>query len=96
MIEQLAMRFSGNTYDPEQDQSRLAVQLVAVREVMRDGRWRTLETISGLVGAPEASVSARLRDLRKARFGSWTVERRRIVAGAGLHEYRVTAKGATP
>jgi hypothetical protein len=38
---------------------------------------------------PEASVSAQLRNLRKARFGGWTVDKRRR-GESGTWEYRVS------
>ena len=84
--------FDGGTIDPAQDEARLTAQLQAVQAVMADGRWRTLRCIARRVNAPEASVSARLRDLRKERFGSWDVERRRVTRGQGLYEYRVKAR----
>src|SRR3954470_11943617 len=37
--------------------------LFAVYVVMQDGRWRTLAEIAFAAKAPEASVSARIRDL---------------------------------
>jgi len=40
-------------------------------------------------GGSEASVSARLRDLRKAKFGAHTIERQRV--SAGLFRYRMVA-----
>lgn len=83
--------FDGETIDPDLDNSRLGVQFAAVRALMLDGQWRTLADISALAHAPEASVSARLRDLRKPRFGAKTVERRR--RGEGLWEYRLVAEG---
>jgi len=55
---------------------------------MQDGEWRSLGEISRQTGDPEASVSAQLRHLRKARFGAHTVSRRRI--GAGLYLYQLT------
>jgi hypothetical protein len=57
---------------------------------MIDGQWRTLAEISAVIRCPEASVSARLRDLRKNKFGGYLVERRRRGAERrGLFEYRV-------
>ena len=83
-------RADGATYEPEFDEHRLGAQMRRVRAVMVDGEWRTLYELATLVGAPEASVSARLRDLRKRRFGSHVVERRRRGAPAhGLFEYRL-------
>jgi hypothetical protein len=82
--------FDGKTYDHVRDSARLGHELGRVWSVMRDGRWRRLTQIAMLAEAPEASVSARLRDLRKDRFGSHTVERRYVAAG--LWEYRVLPK----
>jgi hypothetical protein len=70
------------------DQRRLSRQLAAVQAYMADGSWRSLTDISRAVGAPEASVSARLRDLRKPKHGGFTVERRHVLNG--LFHYRVT------
>jgi hypothetical protein len=88
-------RFDGDTYEPGLDRSRLTGQLLRVYRVMRGGQWLTLREISEATSEEgaldsEASVSARLRDLRKARFGSHLVDRRRRGEGRrGLHEYRV-------
>lgn len=58
---------------------------------MNDGKWRTLSEISALTGDGEASISARLRDLRKDEFGGLNVDRRRRGdESRGLFEYRVT------
>jgi len=81
-------RFDGATFDQDKDGPRLHRQLETVKAWMLDGRWRTLAEINFATDVPEASVSARLRDLRKEKFGSYTVERRR--RSVGLHEYRVT------
>ncbi|MBN4048151.1 hypothetical protein JYU09_01065 [bacterium AH-315-O15] len=43
---------------------------------MTHNRWRTLAEIQGATGIPEASVSARLRDLRMGEFPRDTIERR--------------------
>lgn len=81
--------FGGDTFDPALDEDRLRRQLAAVRAEMFDGQWHTLHQLSLIVGAPEASVSARLRDLRKPKFGGFVVERRRVPGGNGLHIYRM-------
>jgi hypothetical protein len=83
------MTFGGNTFDEKLDGDRLRRQLAAVRAETSDGQWWTLHRLSLAVGAPEASVSARLRDLRKKKFGGYIVERRRIPNGNGLHMYRI-------
>ncbi len=87
----MADLFDGETYDAPLDENRLSRQLDRVRNLMLDGKWRTLFEIEQATGAPETSVSARLRDLRKIRFGNYCVERRRRgLPHLGLHEYRVT------
>lgn len=86
MSEQLQLNFDGPDLEKE-DHVRLAGQILAIFSVMQDRTWRTLAEIARVTGAPEASASAQLRHLRKARFGGHTVERRR--RGAGLYEYRL-------
>lgn len=81
-------RFDGETYDPTKDGPRLGAQLRRVLDLMSDGKWRSLGQISVLADAPAPSVSARLRDLRKPRFGGFTVQRRRV-SEDGLWEYRL-------
>ena len=81
--------FDGNTVTTE-DTPRLTTLLDRVRFVMSDEGWRTLQEIRARAGGSEAGVSARLRDLRKEKFGGYRVERRRRGEHArGLHEYRV-------
>ena len=83
----MAQKFDGETYDAEADLDRLSGQLLKVFSLMRDGQWRTLEEISIQIGKPgsHASVSARLRDLRKPKFGCHEVERRpRFARASGL------------
>lgn len=83
------LRFDGETFDASRDGARLSSQLERVQVLMTDGRWRTLASIAAAVGGSEPAVSARLRDLRKPRFGGLLVERRYV--GEGLWEYRVAA-----
>lgn len=80
--------FDGATYEADKDKVRLTGQLGKIFEYMRDGEWRTLEAIGDATGAPMPSVSTRLRDFRKDRFGAYTVERRRV-NDSGLYEYRL-------
>jgi hypothetical protein len=81
----------GETFDPERDGERLALQLKAVRRAMSDHKWHTLYGLSIATGAPEASASARLRDLRKPNHGSNIIERRYV--NNGLWEYRMARPG---
>lgn len=86
-MTQEELRFDGETYDPDRDRERLSRQLYAVLDVMKDGIWRTLPDLANATQSPEASVSARLRDLRKPRFGAHTVERQYLKKG--LFQYRL-------
>jgi hypothetical protein len=81
----------GPAFDAELDEERLVDQMGRIRDLMlRDGNWRTLDEIAALTLDPPASISAQLRHLRKPKFGSHIVERRRRGEGrAGLWEYRV-------
>jgi hypothetical protein len=88
--------FDGETYDPAIDKPRLQIQLEAVRALMRDGKWRTLsEILAGIGGVgSEGGVGARLRDLRKTKFGGLDIERRRRAEAEGLWEYRYDPQGS--
>jgi hypothetical protein len=74
------------------DYVRLNQQAIDVWAVMRDLAWHTLSGISRATAHPEASVSARLRDFRKERFGSHIVERERVIGG--LWRYRLVPNAA--
>lgn len=80
---------AGETFDRTRDGKRLNAQAADVFCLMRDGQWRTLAEISAATGDPEASVSARLRDLRRPLLGGCTVERQHV--SKGLWRYRVLA-----
>lgn len=82
--------FDGVTYDADFDFNRLSNTLRKVFDVMRDGEPHTIADIAHRVGSSEASVSARIRDLRKPRFGAWTVERKRV--NGGLFTYRLIGR----
>jgi len=81
----------GETFDPTRDSQRLRTQYERVEALMADGQWRTLRDITAATGAPEASASARLRDMRRA---GWVVEERRVEGAPGLHIYRAGRAGA--
>jgi hypothetical protein len=95
---QESLSFDGATFDAELDGKRLGSQLRAVFALMRDGRWRTLEEICDeTCYHSTAAISARLRDLRKARFGEHMVERRRgAIEGSWQYRLTLNAKTNTP
>jgi DNA-binding transcriptional ArsR family regulator len=82
--------FHGSDYCPALDYERLTNQINRIEDFMKDGRWRTLDEISYNTGAPQASVSAQLRNLRKIKYGGYVIERRRCGKREnGLFEYRM-------
>jgi len=83
------VHFDGDTYQPSLDFTRLTGQLGRVFDAMKDGEWRTLRAISYITGDPEASVSARLRDLRKQKFGGFVMEAARAKHGQWCYRVKV-------
>ena len=81
----------GATYSHKHDHARLAAQRERVWNHILDREWHTLAEISAATGDPEASVSARLRDFRKAHFGRHVITRRRVEGQRGLYEYRLAS-----
>lgn len=85
----------GATYDPDTDHARLNGQMRKVYEFLaRDCAPHTLAEISAATGAPEASISARFRDL-------WNLHRIPTdrwdhPPGGGPALYVVVAKDAVP
>lgn len=69
------------------DVQRLETQLARVRACLADGQWWTLSALRGVCGGSDAGVSARVRDLRKERFGGFVIERRRL--RNGVQQYRM-------
>ena len=80
--------FDGETYEHDRDHGRLAAQLGRVMAVMRDYQWHTLGDIEAKTGDEKQSISARLRDFRKEKFGGHHIARRYILNG--LFEYRLS------
>jgi len=86
--------FNGPVYVPEFDHDRLKGQIRRIYSYMcRNVGWHqfaTLDEISKATDAPPASVSAQLRHLKKAKFGSHTLHKRpRGDRKSGLWEYAI-------
>lgn len=75
--------FDGATFSAPRDGERLHAQLVAVRQFMvcNADCWWSLEELEVALGYPQASISARLRDLRKAKFGGFEIARKYMARG---------------
>lgn len=84
------LRFNGSDYIRSKDDVRLTGQILRVFNCMSDGVFRTLGEIEAITGDPQASISAQLRHLRKERFGSHEInKRRRGEIENGLFEYQL-------
>ncbi len=84
-------RFNGADYNPALDDDRLNKQIGRVYEAMKDGQWRTLAELEAITKDPQASISAQIRHLRKARFGSYKTERERC-GESGTWRYRLNTE----
>jgi hypothetical protein len=76
----------GTTYEADFDFTRLNTQAQNVFDLMSDGKLRSLADIAYETGYGEASVSARLRDFRKEKFGNHEVKRYRDTSGLFLYQ----------
>ncbi len=92
--------FDGETCIPSLDYQRLDTQLARVFQFLHslaraDRRtsnptWTTLATLASASRGSESAVSARIRDLRKPKFGGYTIHKRRKGdPNRGLWEYRM-------
>lgn len=72
-----------------QDMPRLNEQAMRVYRVMKFLGTHTLAQLSAMTGDPEASISARLREIRAYLHegNKGTIIRERVPAGNGLHTY---------
>lgn len=85
-------QFDGDDYTHDRDYIRLSTQLDRVYKVVSDGKWYTLAEIASKTNSPEASVSAQLRNLRKAKFkeiygGDYDIVREHV--SGGLYRYQM-------
>lgn len=83
----------GSTFSEARDGERLRSLHTRVFDLMRDGQWRTLDSIRLVTGGSEGGVAARLRSFRDFKNGGHVVERR-SVDGGGLYEYRLQIRTA--
>lgn len=62
-------------------------QMHQILATLRSGDWLTLPELNEKTGAPVASISAQLRNLRKPEYGSHRIDRRR--RAGNLFEYKL-------
>lgn len=89
------LHFDGSDYNKDLDVDRLTDQYHRIFNLMKDGKWRTLQEIAFLTSDPQASISAQLRHMRKPRFGAHIVRKQRVQGreAQGLFEYQLSVKG---
>lgn len=92
------MSFGGPGVSQE-DAARFCTQLEAVRSIMLDGYRHTKAEIRVRLArdfgiyADDASVSARIRDLRKPEFGGYCVTRNRERGRTKVWHYQIRNSG---
>tara|TARA_R110000751_G_scaffold17042_6_gene53133 strand:- start:2312 stop:2620 length:309 start_codon:yes stop_codon:yes gene_type:complete len=86
----------GPAYKAEIDGVRIGKQHEVIRDFMLHVGYRTLAEISKALDYPESSISAQLRHLRKEKFGSYVVSKRRRVSNQGTWEYSVASPDREP
>lgn len=98
----------GYTYDPDQDETRLAPQLAATFNAMASrktsdghaGGWCTDEQLATAISytldrtVTSESAGARRRDLRKPRCGGHIIESERTDTSAGVWRHRLIPAGS--
>jgi hypothetical protein len=89
-MTQPGLHFDGQTYEPEQDQTRLTTQFLRVKKLLLTTPGRKyppaeLCRLTGTNALQWASVSARVRDLRKPRFGGWDIRAERVRRGEWVY-----------
>ena len=74
----------------------LKAHVQKIKEIMMDNVWRDPQAIEDLVGfGHSAGTTARLRDLRKDKFGGHFVDIRYLRGGGPMCEYRLVLKDAS-
>jgi len=85
----------GRSFDQNLDSERLSSQMDRVIEAVSDGQYHDLNSLVAKCGGTTASISARLRDLRKPKFGGHTVTSTRVGdPRSGKWVYKVTFKNS--
>lgn len=80
----------GTTYDKARDGARLNAQCLGCLRIWQDGRKRSLAEMRQLTGYPEASISARYRDLKRAGY---PMRKEHIGNGLWLYWMQINDRG---
>jgi hypothetical protein len=80
----------GETFDRARDLDRLDNAMGRIYTHMKDRGWYTLAELAEAGDCSEAGAAARVRDLRKKKFGGFIVDH--MNCGGGLWKYRFTGE----
>jgi hypothetical protein len=80
--------FDGVTISPQVDDGRLTILQGRVYSYLRSHDWVTLRQLSEACRGTETSVSARIRDLRKPRWGEHEIQACHA-SGDGVWRYKM-------
>lgn len=80
----------------QNERDRLRSQFRDVWDVMVEGGKFTLRALEERTSHQQPSISARLRDFRKAEFGGHTVDRFRLPSGFFEYSLRVNCETSPP
>ena|SRR3990167_874785 len=74
----------------EKEKSKMTGARNDVFQIMRDGAWRTIEQIQGMMFefCPSQSVTIYLRSFREAQYGSYIVKKKKLGRGR-VFQYQV-------
>jgi hypothetical protein len=89
------MKFSGHHYNPKVDKARLSSQIARVLTALeeRPDQWLTVVEIAAIINvpgepyAPENSIQAQIRNLRKPENGHYIIKGR-YRNGTRIFEYQ--------
>ena len=73
---------------PRKDRRPLRVQILGL---LSDGRWYTVMELAALLAVLPMTADRKLRDLRRAEYGGFTLARRRRTQGR-VSEYRLVLR----
>ena len=68
----------------------MSTQMERVFNVLKVGGYFTLDEIADQTGDPQQAISARIRDLRKPKYGGHTIERKQFETSGKAWCYKMT------
>jgi len=79
--------------DPATDAKRMTRAIGRVFETLRDEQWHDLQALATATGDTPKRVASRIRDLRLANYGNYTIEKQVVNKTTQLWKYRLILNG---